>query len=206
MKYILLLTAAILTSCAVSTPFDGAVEKAEAGGSIAEPDSRKPIIGAFGIKLGDDFNSESSLITKIVRADRWGQTYEIIPDKLLEGFSRYHLSVDSKGRVLSIEASGRPESYIKARSLHQDMKALYAGHPSSLETEKLKIGEIFYFNIGGKRANTFISYTYWIDSDGLGWSLLYSHRALALERLSAQAAEIREKWKTEAENKYSDVL
>jgi len=206
MKFILLLTAALLTSGTFSTPFDDAVEKAEAGDSKAEPDSRKPIIGAFGIKLGDDFNSESSLVTKIVRANRWGQTYEIIPDKLLKGFSRYQLRVDRKGRVLSIEASGKPESYIKAKSLHQDIKALYAGHPSSFETEKLKNGEMFYFNIGGKRANTFISFTYWYDNEGLGWALLYSDRALAQENLSAQALEIREKYKTEAENKYIDVL
>jgi len=175
----------------------------------AEAELRKSINGAFGFKLGDIFSSENLVVKSVERKDEWGATYKIIPENTLDGFSTYRVSVDRKERIISIKAFGAPENHAESVSLQESLEALYSGYHKYLEREELYNGEQFSLGIVDRQKSPrrVISFVYWYDSErGLGWSITYNHRALAVENLRAQANAIREKRKKKAEATYNSTL
>lgn len=169
----------------------------------------RPIDGAFGFQLGAELDVSDPRITDVDRVDQWRSSYFVLPEKLLAGFSTYKVTTDRIGRIMTIEAWGKPSKWVDAQSLEASLAALYQGLRQKKSSEPSTGGETNYFVIKSGRVGLerVINLTYWYDEkEGTGWALLYVDRELAMENLTAQTDAIRRENKLDAEKEIGDTL
>lgn len=172
-------------------------------------DTRRPIVGAFGFELATRFDENDPRVVQVTRRDEWGNWYKVLPEKGIEGFTDYQVTVDHNDRILTIKAWGIPKRFADAKKLQNSLAAMYDGHFQAEETEDRQGGEMIYFYIKDRkeRATRVISLDYWYQEDtGMGWSLQYTDRALATENLRAETDAIKNDRKKEANEEFGDTL
>ena len=175
----------------------------------AVADNKRPIVGAFGFDLAAAFGEHDPRVIEVTRRDEWGNWYKVLPEKGINGFTDYQVTVDHNGLILTIKAWGIPDQFRDARKLQDSLASMYDGHFQAEETEELQGGEMIYFYIKDRKeqATRVIALDYWYQEDkGVGWSLQYTDRALATENLNAEYKAIKTDKEEEANEEFGDIL